>query len=162
MKSSLSIMRKYLPSLNRRPITWRMIVRAARKLSAQVFCIPLKLDGYFVPAHLSLSGQPEIYVNSRLSEVRQIATAVHELAHTILHFALDRVLYSYRADWTVAARRTAERLVYYEQEACAFGAIALLPERKLRFASFGLFDPDDEFMHDIWRIRLQLRAMYGI
>lgn len=151
-----------LPSLNKRRITWRMIHRACRQLKALIFNIPLRLDGYFVPASLSVSGQPEIYINSCLSENLQIATAVHEIKHAVLDYPIEQILFSFRGEWTAAALRQLEERRRYEFEACAMGALALLPEKKLERASRGLFDTEDEFLDDIWRIRLHLRQMYGI
>lgn len=162
MKIIYGKLRELLPSLNRRRITWRMIQRANRKLGALLFNIPLQLDGYFVPASLSESGKPEIYINSNLSEDLQIATTVHEVKHAALDQPLGKVLFSFRGEWTTAARREIEEYRRYEFEACAMGAIALLPEKKLRHASHGLFDPEDEFIEDVWRIRLILREQYGI
>ena len=162
MKIIYGRLKEFLPSLNRRKITWRMIQRACRRLGAKLFNIPLRLDGYFVPANLSESGLPEIYVNSRLAENLQIATSVHEIKHAVFDTAKRSILFSYRAEWTVAARRELEEYRRYEFEACAMGAIALLPEKKLKHASRGFFDLEDEFIEDVWRIRLLLREIYGI
>lgn len=155
-------LKKYLPSLNRRRITWQMVQRACKKIGALLFNIPLRLDGYFVPAELTLSGKPEIYVNARLSEDLQIATAVHELKHAVFDNATTKISFSIRGEWTTAARREFEEHRRYEYEACAMGAISLLPKNKLRFASRGLFEPEDEFLDDVWRIRLNCREVYGI
>jgi hypothetical protein len=155
-------MKNLLPSLNRRRITWRMIVRAVNKLGAKLFCLPLRLDGYFVPSSISESGKPEIYINSRLSDDLQIATAVHEIKHGAFDFDLGVVLFSYRREWTAAARRGWDQYHKFEFEACAMGAMALLPETKLKHASRGLFDETDEFLEDLWKIRLYTRENYRI
>ena len=139
-----------------------MIKRACNKINALLFCIPLKLDGYFIPSELSGSGKPEIYVSSRLSEDLQIATAVHEIKHAVFDYPLESILFSYRREWTIAARRQFEEYRRYEYEACAMGSLALLPEIKLKRASRGLFDEDDEFIADVWLIRLDLRVNHGI
>lgn len=139
-----------------------MIKRACNKIGALLFCIPLKLDGYYIPPELSESGKPEIYVNSKLSEDLQIATAVHEIKHAAFDYPLESILFSYRKEWTNAARRELETLRRYELEACAMGSLALIYEEKLKHASRGLFDEDDEFIADVWVIRLNLRVDYGI
>lgn len=162
MKIVFEKLKEYLPSLNRRRITWRMIQRACRKLGAMLFNVPLRLDGYFVPAIMSESGQPEIYVNSNLSEDLQIATAVHEIKHAAIDAPLNRILFSFREEWTAAARREIDEYQKYEFEACAMGAISILPEKKLKRASRGLYDPEDEFIEDVWRIRLRVFFLYGV
>ena len=155
-------LKELFPSLNKRKITWRMISRACKKIGARLFCIPLRLDGYFVPAKLSESGAPEIYVNSNLSEDMQIATAVHEVKHAAFDQPRGAILFSYRGEWTAAARREIDELRRFEYEACAMGAIALITEKKLKHASRGLFDVDDEFIEDVWRIRMHVREAFGI
>jgi hypothetical protein len=162
MVTTYQRLKELFPSLNRRRITWRMVQRAARKLDAPLFCRPLKLDGYFVPAGASLSGRPEIYVNVRLSEDLQIATAVHEIKHAAFDRAPGRILFSHRREWTRAARRELEQHDRAEFEACAMAVLALLPVPRLRRASLGLFEADDEFIVDLWRIRLDVREIYGI
>jgi Zn-dependent peptidase ImmA (M78 family) len=152
--------RKLLPSLNKKRITWRMIVRAVNKLKAKLFCIPMQLDGYFIPPEISRSGRPEIYVNARLAEDLQIATAVHELKHARFDTLAGSVLYSFREAWTTATRRHLEKWRQYEYEACAMGALALLPKQKLKHAGRGLFDPEDDFLDEIWRIRFDLRERF--
>lgn len=162
MKTTFLLMKKLIPFFNRRRVTWQRIEKACRKLKALLFCKPLNFDGYFVPPDISASGKPEIYVNCKLSEDRQIATAVHELKHSLLDSSRNKMLFSFRKDWTVAARREWEEEQKFEVEACAMGAIALLPEKKIRNASRGLFDEEDEFIEDIWKIRLYTREIYGI
>lgn len=162
MKQILKRLRKYLPSLNKKRITWRMVERACRKLNALLYCIPLRLDGYYVPSELSESGKDEIYVNSNLSEERQIATAVHEIKHCAFDYPIGQILFSYRKEWTEAARRQLDEHRRYELEACAMGAVSILPVAKLKKASRGLFDTEDEFLDDLWSIRLRLRHEFGI
>lgn len=139
-----------------------MIKRACNKIGARLFCIPLKLDGYYIPPELSESGKPEIYVSSRLSEDLQIATAVHEIKHAVFDYPLESILFSYRREWTIAARWELEKHRRYELEACAMGAVALITEKRLEHASRGLFEVDDEFIADVWAIRLALRSDFGI
>jgi Zn-dependent peptidase ImmA (M78 family) len=161
MRQIFEGMQKILPSLNKKRITWRMIAIAKNKVGALLFCVPLKKDGYFVPSDASESGKPEIYINSNLSEDIQIATSVHELKHAI--FDSDRsILFSNRKDWTQAARREKEEFDNFEFQACAMGALSLIPEIKLKHASRGLFDVEDEFIDDVWQIRLKLRYGYAI
>lgn len=139
-----------------------MVRSACKKIGALLFCVPLSLDGYFVPPGLSESGKTEIYVNSRLSEDLQIATAVHEIKHAAFDYPLEEILFSYRGEWTIAARYQMEKYRRYEYEACAMGALALITEPRLKHASRGLFDVDDEFIADVWLIRLDVRSTHGI
>ncbi len=155
-------LQEFLPSLNKRKITWRMIIRACRKIGAKLFCIPLKLDGYFIPETLSESNKPEIYVNANLSEDLQIATAVHEMKHAIFDTNFNSILFSYRQEWSYATNKIISERRKHELEACAMGAMALITERKLEKATRGLFDIDDEFIEQIWKIRLSVREVYGI
>jgi hypothetical protein len=67
-----------------------------------------------------------------------------------------------RITWRMVVRRHLEKWRQYEYEACAMGALALLPRPKLKYASRGLFDPEDEFMDEIWRIRFDLRERFPV
>lgn len=155
-------MKILFPSLNKKRITWLMVVRAVNKLEAKLFCLPLRLDGYFIPAGISVSGKSEIYVNSKLPENIQIATAVHEVKHAAFDTSIGEILFSFRKDWTIANRRKLERHQHHEFEACAVASIALLPEKKLEKASRNLFDEEDEFLSNIWKIRLFTREKFGV
>lgn len=144
-------MREIFPVLNKRIITESMVRKACARLDTSLFYRPLNLDGYFVPK--SIAGRQEIYINSRLSSEWQIVTAVHEIKHAALDIESDRVLTSHHHGLKNSKGA--------EFEAYAISSIALLPEPKLIGASRGLFDAEDEFLTDLWRIRLRVHDLYG-
>lgn len=147
-------MRELFPVLNRRAVTDAMVRRACKRLDTLLFYQPLRLDGYFVPASVSASGQQEIYVNSRLTPAGQLVAAVHEVKHAALDVEADRVLASSHKGLATAKHGP-------EFDAYAISAIALIPESKLINASRGLFDVEDEFLTDLWRVRLKVHDLYG-
>jgi Zn-dependent peptidase ImmA (M78 family) len=155
-------MSQILPNLNKKKITWRNIAKACKAVNAEIYNIPLNFDGYFVPLQNSLSHQNEIYINSNLCESHQIATAVHELKHAVIDTAIGEILFSYRHDWTTADRQQIEQFQHYEFEACAISAIAILPAKDLHHATRDLFEIEDEFADNLWRIRMFTREKYGI
>lgn len=154
-------MREIFPLLNKRCITEEMVLGACKKLDTLIFFFPLNLDGYFVPISVSPSGKQEIYVNSQLSPVRRIATAVHEIKHAALDVSSNSVLRSHHHGLTVSLRRDQELLHAAEYEAYAMSALAVIPEPKLIKAERGLFDPEDEFLEDLWTIRAELQTSYA-
>lgn len=147
-------MRELFPVLNERVITEPMVRRACKKLATDIFYRPLNLDGYFVPQSISLSGKQEIYINSRLTTTRQMVTAVHEIKHAALDVESDRILTSHH-------RGLAQATQGAEFDAYAISSIALIPEPRLVRASRGLFDVEDEFLDDLWRIRLKVHELFG-
>lgn len=154
-------MREIFPLLNKRAITEEMVQRAAKALDTHIFYLPLNLDGYFVPRSVAPSGKQEIYINARLSPERQIAAAVHEIKHAAVDISSNAVLRSHHHGLTVSLRRDRDSLQAAEYGAYAMSAIALIPEPKLIKASRGLFDPEDEFLEDLWRIRVELQNLHG-
>ncbi len=155
-------MRELLPSLNKKRITWQIIKKTWNKIVALLFLVLLRLDGYFIPPGRSKSGKPEIYVSSRLSADLQIATAVHEIKDAVFDNPLESILFSYRSKWATAARRHLGKHRRHEYEPCTMGALTLITELRLRHASRGLFDEDDEFITDAWTIRLVPQMEHGI
>lgn len=162
MISTFQRMRELFPELNRYSVTEKMVRRASRSLDTPIFYEPLNLDGYFIPASISLTGKQAIYLNSKATIERQIASAVHEMTHAAVHTSSGSILCSHRLGLTDALYRDRERLRSLEFDAYAISAIALIPLQKLMRASRGLFEAEDEFIEDLWQLRIQIFNLYKI
>lgn len=155
-------MKAIFPRLNQLPVTLNRIKTAARENHVELFFTEMKYDGAFFPASVSASGKPEIFINNTLSEKRQIGTGVHEFSHMGGHSRLNRVLYSCHRTWNFDEKQEIFLRRKHEFEAHAMGALALFPAPRLHKGAFDLWDEFDDYLLEVWRLRIYLRKTYGI
>jgi Zn-dependent peptidase ImmA (M78 family) len=161
MKNVYDKMKKLLRWLNSRAGTEKDLDLACRKMNADIFKIPLKHNGYFVPKEKSATGKAAIFINSRLPARRQLETGFHELTHLVSHIALNRVLFSSKDTVDFDAKQEKFWREKHELEAKAIASIAMLPAEELKNATPNLFDEDEETSSSDWRFRYHLRQTYG-
>ena len=163
MKLILDRMRLILPTINKYPQSLKRLIRGALENYAELYFVPMSFDGYFVPAHLSPTGNPQIYINSRLSEDAQRIALAHELTHLACHARTDRILFNcpQSHDFTdIASKLALNEVDQQEFEAQSIGVLALFPAPSLqRTAQLDLFDSTEpeKRVIEAWMLRLELR-----
>jgi hypothetical protein len=162
MKLTFDKMKTIFPCLNRMPVSDRQVYRAFRKFRADVFYMPLRNNGYFIPSDKSLSGKLEIYINSKLNPLMQRFTAIHELVHVANHAALNSLLFSLKDEPEDFALKQERFLrARHEFEAQAIAALSLLPAVQLGNGTPNLFDDYDRMLpKHVWQLRFYLRETF--
>lgn len=150
MNLALIRIREIFPHFNERPITEADFWRVAKKYKIIVRPLPLSVEGYYQRK----KGRDYILINDKLTGLRWLHIALHELCHFIFDAPCETDGYTlFRGSKAGSDRR--------EQFADAFALIALLPFPDLvRLAHEDL--TDDPWLLRLAHDRIIVRTIYGI
>lgn len=151
MNLSLIKIKKHFPHFNERPITaddfWQLVRGEKKQLT--VAQMPLLVDGYYT----ARGERHYILIDSRLSGVRWLHTALHELHHYLFDVPGQNEGYTFYRNGRYLDRR--------EYRADAFATIAVLPWPELvRISAEDL--TSTPWLCDLVRDRIAVRTDFGI
>ena len=149
MNLSLVRIRSFFPHFNERPLTTADFWRVVEKEKIRVREMPLLVDGYYTQR----KGRHYILINNRLTGIRWLHTALHELHHYLFDVPGENENYAFYRGGQMMDRR--------EYKADAFALIGVLPWPDL-------IEIDQEFleaspwMADLVRDRIVVRTHFGV
>lgn len=148
MHLSLVKIRSIFPHFNERPVTiedfWRVVTK--HKIIVKEF--PLIVDGYYTHRR----GRHIILINSKLSGVRWLHTALHELHHYLFDVPGENEGYTFYRRGAIVDRR--------ECKADAFALMCILPWPRL----LEMTEDDvvgQPWLADLVRDRIVVRTHFG-
>lgn len=149
MNLSLIRIRFVFPYFNERPITNEEFWQAVKKEKIIVKQLPLLVDGYYTCRR----GRHYILIDSKLSGIRWLHTALHELHHYLFDVPSDRDGGTFYRGGKIIDRR--------EYKADAFALCGIMPWPELiQITPADL--AGDPTLANIVRDRIAVRADFGI
>ncbi len=149
MNLSLIKIRSIFPHFNERPITTEDFWRVAKRENIRVRPMPLLVDGYYTFRR----GKHFILINSELTGVRWLHTALHELHHYLFDIPGENENYTFYRNGTIIDRR--------EYRADAFATIGVMPwPELLHLAEEGIEAGSP--LADLARDRIVVRTHFGL
>lgn len=149
MELSHARIREVFPQFNKTALTESDFWRACKREKVVVREMPLAIDGYYQMRR----GRHFILLNSRLSGIRWLHTALHEFFHYLLHVPGEydgRTLY--RGIESNAVEKAAD----------AFALIGILPFTELERLAFEGLTEDQDWMLQVIRSRFSVYIDYGL
>lgn len=147
MNLSLEKIRSVFPQFNKTAITDMDFWRAAKKHKVIVRTLPLKVKGYYKYER----GRHYILIDSRLSPLEFLHTALHEFCHYLFESPRLHTHAFYKGVYDTPEERFAD----------AFALIAMLPMPDL-IKLAGEDVSDDKWLLKLCQDRIAVRAYYGI